>query len=94
MAKSLMHSVPPLFVAVAYSEKSLRNKTFYDSPTEVYALTTENEAPQGLFVQSMGCYMPTCRNSNPNDCGAYFCPKRVSQLLNQSIVNVCFMCVM
>lgn len=88
MARSLMHSVPPLFTPVAYSDKSLKKNTFYDSSTEIYSLL-EDEVSQGLFVPFLDCYTPSCIRGSSNGCYAYRCPNRGSQRLSKhSIVNV------
>ncbi|KAG2229932.1 CNH domain-containing protein [Thamnidium elegans] len=87
MARSLMHSVPPLFTPVAYSDKSLKKNTFYDSSTEIYSLL-ENEISQGLFVPFLDCFTPSCIKGSSNGCYANICPNRGAQRLSKhSIVN-------
>jgi hypothetical protein len=97
IARSFMHSVPPLFVPVAYSDKSLKNHTLYDSQ-EAYTLLEEKDFDyaQGLVVSLMDCYTPLCIKGSSNGCYAPCCPNRGTQLLSKSnIINVstiiCFM---
>lgn len=79
-----MHCVPPLFLPVAYADKSLKNNTLYDSPNEAYTLTKETEAAeeedmtysQGLIVPLMDCYTPSCVKGSSNGCYAPKCPNR------------------
>lgn len=86
-----MQTVPPLFVPVTYSDKSLKNNTLYDSPKEAYALTNNSDIQQSIVLSLLECYTPMCIKGLSNGCYSPTCPNKGSQLLSKSsIVNVCF----
>lgn len=93
LARLLMQmEEPALFSPIAYSDKSLKNNTLYDSSQEAYTLNewSENEAPaQSLIMPLMDCYTPLCVKGVSNGCYAPTCPNRGLQLLLKSnIINV------
>lgn len=93
LARLLMQmEEPALFSPIAYSDKSLKNNTLYDSSKEAYTLNDicENEAfTQALIMPLMDCYTPFCVKGVSNGCYAPTCPNRGSQHLNKSnIINV------
>lgn len=93
LARRMMQTeAPALFSPIAYSDKSLRNNTLYDSSQEAYTLNelAENEAlAQSLIVPLMDCYTPYCTKGVSSGCYAPTCPNRGSQLLMKSnIINV------
>lgn len=97
LARLLMQmEEPALFSPIAYSDKSLKNNTLYDSSQEAYTLNewTENEAlAQSLIMPLMDCYTPLCVKGVSNGCYAPTCPNRGLQLLSKSnIINVGAMC--
>jgi hypothetical protein len=83
---------PALFSPIAYSDKSLKNNTLYDSSKEAYTLNelNENEAlAQSLIMPLMDCYAPSCVRGTSSGCYAPTCPNRGLQLLmKSSIINV------
>jgi hypothetical protein len=84
-----MQTVPPLFVPVTYSDKSLKNNTLYDSPKEAYTLTSNDTLHQGLVTSLLECYTPMCIKGISNGCYSPTCPNKGSQLLSKSnIVHV------
>ncbi|KAL7324779.1 Rho guanine nucleotide exchange factor, variant 2 [Mucor circinelloides] len=92
LARLLMQmEEPALFSPIAYSDKSLKNNTLYDSSKEAYTLNDicENEAfTQALIMPLMDCYTPFCVKGVSNGCYAPTCPNRGSQHLNKSnIIN-------
>ncbi|KAF1800508.1 CNH domain-containing protein [Mucor lusitanicus] len=92
LARRMMQTeAPALFSPIAYSDKSLRNNTLYDSSQEAYTLNelAENEAlAQSLIVPLMDCYTPYCTKGVSSGCYAPTCPNRGSQLLMKSnIIN-------
>ncbi|EPB87263.1 hypothetical protein HMPREF1544_05985 [Mucor circinelloides 1006PhL] len=92
LARLLMQmEEPALFSPIAYSDKSLKNNTLYDSSKEAYTLNDicENEAfTQALIMPLMDCYTPFCVKGVSNGCYAPTCPNRGSQHLYKSnIIN-------
>ncbi|KAI9476322.1 MAG: CNH domain-containing protein [Benjaminiella poitrasii] len=94
IARSLMHIVPPLFVPIAYSDKSLKNNKLYDSPKEIYTLTEDAKDDacftQGLFTPLLNCYTPSCSKNNSNGCYAPLCPNKNTMTIlnnNTKVVN-------
>lgn len=90
LARLLMQvGTPPLFSPIAYSDKSLKNNTLYDSSKEAYTLNelAENEAlAQSLVMPLMDCYTPYCVKGVSSGCYAPTCPNRGLQLLVKSNV--------
>lgn len=84
-----MQAVPPIFVPVAYSDKSLKHNTLYDSPKEAYTLILEDTVVSGVITSLTDCYTPMCIKGFSNGCYAPTCPNKGTQLLCKSnIVNV------
>ncbi|KAL9553295.1 hypothetical protein MBANPS3_003354 [Mucor bainieri] len=90
LARLLMQmEEPALFSPIAYSDKSLKNNTLYDSSKEAYTLhdSSDNEAPaQSLIMPLMDCYTPFCAKGASNGCYAPTCPNRGLQLLMKSTI--------
>ncbi|CAO3657221.1 unnamed protein product [Mucor hiemalis] len=83
-----MQAVPPIFVPVAYSDKSLKHNTLYDSPKEAYTLILEDTVVSGVITSLTDCYTPMCIKGFSNGCYAPTCPNKGTQLLCKSnIVN-------
>ncbi|KAI8977094.1 CNH domain-containing protein [Mycotypha africana] len=89
IARMIMHSTPPVFLPINYSEKSIKNNTLYDSAKEAYTLNedssdnitdrTQECFPQSVFTQFLDCYTPTCSRGS-NGCYAPLCPNRGPQI--------------
>lgn len=91
-----MQADPPIFVPVAYSDKSIKHNTLYDSPKEAYTLVPQEVVAaadtaivSGVISSLTDCYTPMCIKGVSNGCYAPTCPNKGSQLLSKSnIVNV------
>lgn len=92
LARLMMHiEEPTLFSPIAYSDKSLKNNTLYDSSKEAYSLNDcldddNAEFAQSLIMPLMDCYTPLCVKGISNGCYVPTCPNRGSQLLFKSII--------
>ncbi|KAI7867137.1 CNH domain-containing protein [Spinellus fusiger] len=78
IGRSFISSTPPLIAPVAYSEKSTKKNTLYDSSDEIYTLVEETllgVLPRGVYVHLTACYVPTCRPDQPA-CYSPCCPSR------------------
>ncbi|KAL0094792.1 CNH domain-containing protein [Phycomyces blakesleeanus] len=78
VARALMHIKPPLIIPLAYSEKSQRRNTLYNSSSEVYDLveeTIQQGIPQGIYTPLTPCYTNTCLPGQ-GGCYSYSCPNR------------------
>lgn len=81
VARTLMRISPPLISPIAYSERSLKNNTLYDSSNEVYTIvesTLQEGFAQGVFTAFCPCYSRECQ---PGQGGCYSpcCPNRTSR---------------
>ncbi|CAO3623280.1 unnamed protein product [Cunninghamella blakesleeana] len=74
MARSLMHTCPPVIQPIAYSEKSARRNTLYESNHEVYLLVDEG-IPQGVYTPLTRCYTNYCLPGQ-GGCYAPCCPNK------------------
>lgn len=92
LARSFMQADPPIFIPVAYSDKSIKHNTLYDSPKEAYTLVQQEAVDagtmNGVVTSLTDCYTPMCIKGVSNGCYAPTCPNKGSQLLSKSnIVN-------
>ncbi|KAI8380251.1 CNH domain-containing protein [Blakeslea trispora] len=61
IANALMKATPSLFDPIRYSQKSIIQSTFFNSPDEYYTLHEDNEeVPSGLFTSLLECYTYNC----------------------------------
>ncbi|OBZ84067.1 Rho1 guanine nucleotide exchange factor 1 [Choanephora cucurbitarum] len=69
IANALMKATPSLFDPIHYSQKSIIQSAFYNSPDEYYTLHEDSEkVPSGLFTGLLECYSYSC---SPGKGGCY-----------------------
>lgn len=81
IAQSLMYCKPALIVPIDSSEKSLRKRRVYNSPTEMYTLVEDalNEEVQGIYTPFTRCYSMSCLPGQPG-CYSASCPNKIYSL--------------
>ncbi|CEP17756.1 hypothetical protein [Parasitella parasitica] len=81
VAQSLMYCKPALVIPIDSSEKSLRKKRVYNSPTEMYTLVEDalDEEIQGIYTPFTRCYSMSCLPGQPG-CYSVSCPNRICSL--------------
>lgn len=80
IANSLMTSTPPLFTPIHYSQKSIIQKSVFNSPDEYYSLQedmTDEDVPTGILTSLLGCYSYHCIPGK-GGCYAPRCPNNPS----------------
>ncbi|KAI9300993.1 CNH domain-containing protein [Cunninghamella echinulata] len=75
VARSLMHTSPPVISPITYSEKSNRRNTLYESNHEVYLLVDDG-IPQGVYTPLTRCYTNYCLPGQ-GGCYASCCPNKL-----------------
>ena len=78
--------VPPFFLPVAYSERSLKNNSFYDSATEAYTLVEGRITNQAIYTQILECYTPMCIRGYSTGCYAPTCPNAGKPLYSEGMM--------
>jgi hypothetical protein len=81
IAQLLMYCKPALVKPIDSSEKSLRKKKIYKSPTEMYTLIedTLEQDIQGIYTPLTRCYSMSCLPGQPG-CYSASCPNKVDSL--------------
>lgn len=81
VAQSLMYCKPALVVPIDSSEKSLRKKRVYNSPTEMYTLVEDalDKEIQGIYTPFTRCYSMSCLPGQPG-CYSASCPNKIYSL--------------
>lgn len=81
IAQSLMYCKPALIVPTDTSEKSIRKKRIYNSPTEMYTLVEAalDEDIQGIYTPFTRCYSMSCLPGQPG-CYSASCPNKIYSL--------------
>lgn len=87
VARSLMHTSPPVIAPITYSEKSNRRNTLYESNHEVYLLVDDG-IPQGVYTPLTRCYTNYCLPGQ-GGCYASCCPNKLkSDKLVRTIIKI------